>query len=248
MLTAAKPLRKRGSLTGKADAAATGVKTNVGDAERIASLIGGSFLGLLGLRRGSLAGLALAALGGGLIYRGWTGHCDLYGTLGVTTVPRRGPVTSVPAHHGIRIEKGIFIHRSPEEVYAFWRNLQNLPRFMRHLKSVQNLGHLRSHWVANAPLGLHVQWDAEIIQDRPFELIAWRSLPGADVDNAGSVHFQTLRGGRGTEVRVVLKYDPPAGRLGAAIALLFGEDPDEMMQEDLRHFKQLLEAGQFPTC
>jgi len=239
-------MRKKASVTG-VDAASGSAPVNVGDAERMASLVGGGFLGLFGLSRGSLAGLALAALGGGLIYRGLSGHCACYSAMGTSTAPPRGPATSVPAHQGIRVEKGIFIHRSPEEVYSFWRNLENLPRFMRHLKSVRNLGHLRSHWVANAPLGFHVQWDAEIIQDRPHELIAWRSLPGSDVDSAGSVHFQTLRGGRDTEVRVVLKYDPPAGRLGAALALLFGEDPDEAMQEDLRHFKQLLEAGQYPS-
>jgi len=246
MITADKPLRKRTSRAG-VGAESTGAKINVSDAERMASLLGGSVLGLFGLSRGSLAGLALAALGGGLVYRGWTGHCDLYATLGVRTAPHRGPATSVPAHQGIRLEKGVFIHRSPAEVYEFWRNLQNLPRFMSHLQSVHNLGNLRSHWVAKAPFGLSVQWDAEIIQDHPNELIAWRSLPGSDVDSAGSVHFQTLRGGRGTEVRVVLKYDPPAGRFGAAMAMLFGEDPDQTMQEDLRHFKHLLEAGQFPT-
>jgi len=126
MMTAARPMRKKASVTG-VDATSGGAPVNVGDAERIASLVGGGFLGLLGLSRGSLAGLALAALGGGLIYRGLSGHCACYSAMGTSTAPPRGPATSVPAHQGIRVEKGIFIHRSPEEVYSFWRNLENLP-------------------------------------------------------------------------------------------------------------------------
>jgi len=213
----------------------------------VASLISGGLLGLFGLSRGTLGGLGLAAVGGGLIYRGWTGHCDCFAALGVNTAEKRGPATSVPARQGIKLEKVITIQRPPEQVYAFWRNLENLPRFMRHLKSVWNLGQRRSHWVAEAPLGLSVQWDAEIIQDQPNEMVAWRSLEGSEVDSAGSVHFRRASGGRGTEVRVVLKYDPPAGQLGAAIARLFGENPEQTMREDLRRFKQLLEAGEIPT-
>jgi uncharacterized membrane protein len=138
------------------------------------------------------------------------------------------------------------INRSPQDLFNFWRNLENLPRFMRHLESVQNFGQ-RSHWVARGPLGVRVEWDAEIYRERPNEMIAWRSLEGADVDNTGSVHFTPAPVGRGTEVRVVLKYDPPAGKAGAAVAKLFGKAPEQQIREDLRRFKQLMEAGEVPT-
>jgi uncharacterized membrane protein len=105
----------------------------------------------------------------------------------------------------------------------------------------------RSHWVAKGPLGIRVQWDAEIYNENPNEMIAWRSLEGADVDNTGSVHFTPAPPGRGTEVRVVLKYNPPAGKLGAGIAKLFGEDPKQQIRDDLRRFKQLVEAGEITT-
>src|SRR5260370_25086851 len=110
---------------------------------------------------------------------------------------------------------------------------------MRHLESVQVQGN-RSHWVAKGPLGTCVEWDAEIYNENPNEMIAWRSLEGADVDSTGSVHFTPAPGGRGTDVRVVLKYNPPAGKLGAAIAKLFGSEPDQQIRDDLRRFKQLM--------
>jgi uncharacterized membrane protein len=131
-----------------------------------------------------------------------------------------------------------------EEVYAFWRNFENLPRFMRHLESVTVSGDRRSHWVAKAPAGKSVEWDAEILEDRPNELISWRSLPGADVYNAGTVQFQPASGGRGTEVRVTLEYHPPFGKLGSRIAMLFREEPGQQVYDDLRNFKQVMETGE----
>jgi uncharacterized membrane protein len=127
-------------------------------------------------------------------------------------------------------------------LYRYWRNFENLPSFMNHLKSVTADGN-RSHWVAKAPLGTSVEWDAEVITDRRGELIGWRSLEGSDVDAAGSVHFTEARGGRGTEVRVVLKYDPPAGKVGAAVARWLGAAPEQQIAEDLDSFKRLMEAG-----
>jgi uncharacterized membrane protein len=131
-----------------------------------------------------------------------------------------------------------------EEVYGFWRDFANLPRFMRHLESVQVHDDGRSHWVAKAPAGRTVEWDAETTEDRPNELIAWRSLPGADVRNSGSVAFAPAPGGRGTEVRVTLEYDPPLGKLGSKIAMLFREEPGQQVYDDLRHFKQVMETGE----
>lgn len=147
----------------------------------------------------------------------------------------------------LRIQHAVTINRSPEELYQFWRDLKNLPRFMKHLESVQILNDNRSHWVAKGPAGTTVEWDAEVIEDRPNEVIAWRSVEGADVDNTGSVRFERAPGGRGTTVRVRMQYNPPAGVLGAAVAKLFGEDPNWQVKDDLRRFKQLMEIGEIIT-
>jgi uncharacterized membrane protein len=150
----------------------------------------------------------------------------------------------LPRDRTIRVQKSITVNRPPEELYRFWRNFENLPRFMRHLESVQATGETRSHWRAKAPIGMRVEWDAEIINDRPSELIAWRSLEGAQVDNAGSVHFKRAPSGRGTEVRVEVQYIPPGGVIGATVAKLFGEAPEQQVSEDLRRFKQVMEVGE----
>ncbi|MCA1618741.1 MAG: SRPBCC family protein [Acidobacteria bacterium] len=143
----------------------------------------------------------------------------------------------------VPVNKSIIINATPEEVYAFWRELTNLPRFMRHLESVTWTGEGRSHWVAKAPGG-SVEWDAEITEDRPNQLIAWRSLEGSEVDNSGTVRFEQAAGGRGTVVRVELDYSPPGGAAGALVAKLVGEDPDGQMQVDLRRLKQVIELGE----
>ena len=145
---------------------------------------------------------------------------------------------------GPRATNSIVVNKSPEEVYRHWRNFENLPAFMRHLESVSETGAGRSHWVAKAPAGGAVEWDALITEDRPGELIAWRSLEGADVYNAGSVSFEPAPGGRGTIVKVRIDYDPPAGVVGSAVAWLFGEEPSQQVQSDLRRFKQILETGE----
>jgi uncharacterized membrane protein len=147
---------------------------------------------------------------------------------------------------GIRVEQVATINRSIEDVYRFWRNFENLPRFMRHLESVEELSGRRSRWRATAPAGMSVEWEAEMIEEREHEWIAWRSLEGADVQNSGSVRFRRAPGGRGTEVRVQLQYSPPAGVLGASVAWLFGEEPSQQIHEDLRRAKQLLETGEIP--
>lgn len=217
---------------------------NVGEIERYASAIGGGALALYGLSRGSLAGVTLALVGGALVYRGVTGHCNVYEAMDVNTASDdKGSAASVAGNRGIKVEKTVTINRSPEELFKFWRNFENLPRFMDHLESVRTTGDKRSHWVAKAPAGTTVEWDAEVINEKPNELIAWRSLEGADVDNAGSVRFERATGGRGTTVRVTLEYDPPGGVIGAAIAKLFGEAPDQQIQEDLRRLKQVMETG-----
>jgi uncharacterized membrane protein len=154
------------------------------------------------------------------------------------------PQKRLPRERSMRVQKSVTVNRSPEELYQFWHNFENLPRFMNHLQSVQLTAENRSHWKAKTPARMTIEWDAEIIADRPNELIAWRSLEGADVDHAGSVHFERAPGGRGTEVRVEMQYIPPGGVIGATLAKLLGGAPDQQMQEDLRRFKQLVEAGE----
>lgn len=220
---------------------------NVSDPERWLSLAGGFALAGYGLTRGAPGGLCLALAGGALAYRGYTGHCHLYGALDINTAGRRGERTSVPASHGIKVEESITIMRSPDDLFRFWRNFENLPRVMSHLKSVKSEGTQRSHWIATGPLGTTYEWDAEVYNERPNEMIAWRSIGSSEVDTAGSVHFTRPPGGRGTLVRVILKYDPPAGKVGAAIAKLFGQEPGAQIREDLRRFKENMEAGEGRT-
>ncbi|HEV7821533.1 MAG TPA: SRPBCC family protein [Burkholderiales bacterium] len=144
----------------------------------------------------------------------------------------------------LRVRRSITIGRRPEEVYEFWRKFENLPTFMYHLESVRGSSATRSHWVVKAPAGKRVEWDAEIVADEPGRFLAWRSLPGADVPNAGSVRFEALPGERGTLVRVDLQYSPPGSVAGAAVALLFNRAPNQQVHDDLRRLKQVLEAGE----
>jgi uncharacterized membrane protein len=145
---------------------------------------------------------------------------------------------------GIKVRKSISINRTPEHLYSFWRDFQNLPGFMKHLEQVTITGEGRSRWIAKAPAGMTVEWEAEITDDQPNRLIAWRSLEGSTVDNSGIVRFQSGGTNRGTIVTVELQYTPPAGTLGAAVAKLFGEEPEQQIQSDLRRFKQLMETGE----
>jgi uncharacterized membrane protein len=144
---------------------------------------------------------------------------------------------------GTKVEERVTINRPVLEVYRFWRNFENLPRFMDHLESVTVIDDTRSHWVAKGPAGTRVEWDAVIHQEFDDELIAWRSLPGSEINNAGSVHFTPSPDGRGTDVRVVLSYEPPAGKLGVAVAKLLGEEPSRQVADDLRRLKQVMDTG-----
>lgn len=207
--------------------------SNKSDTERWASLIGGGALVLYGLSRRSLRGALMAVAGGGLVYRG--------------VAAQNSEEEATGMNKSIKVEKTVTINKSPEELYRFWHNFENLPHFMKHLKSVKVQDQKRSHWVASAPMGNSVEWDAEIIDDRENHLIAWASVEGADIDNSGFVRFQPGPAGRGTEVKVVIEYNPPGGVVGAAIAKLFGEEPEQQIGDDLRRFKQLMEAGEIAT-
>jgi uncharacterized membrane protein len=188
-------------------------------------------------------GTALAVGGGALIaraVRGRSGGKDENGD------NDHSPVASVGHNQGVRVEKTLTINKSPEELYRFWRNFEHLPRFMDHVESVQVKDDTHSHWKVKGPAGKSVEWDAAIINDITNELIAWKST-NAEIANAGSVRFRTAPGGRGTEVTVNLEYDPPAGKAGMLVAKLFGEEPTQQVQDDLRRFRQMMEAGEMPT-
>ncbi len=229
----------------------TGTNVNVGSTERWVTAIAGGALATYGLIRRSPASLALGALGVGMVYRGATGHCAGYSAAGVNTagLTDKDVVRRNLGASGIKVGHSVSIMKPAFELYTYWRDFTNLPRIMDHLNTVtvSDPEQITSHWVAKAPLGTQVAWDAEIINDIPNELIAWRSLPGADIDNAGAVTFKPATQGRGTEVRVELSYAPPVGKAGAVVAKLLGEDPKRQLDDDLRHFKQQMETGERPT-
>jgi uncharacterized membrane protein len=227
-------------------AGGTGLEKNISENERIYSLAGGIGLGLAGLARGGLSGLALTAIGAGLAWRGYTGHCHGYAALGINNA-KRNPSTAIPAQQGVKVEKTIVVERPAADLYRFWRRLENLPRVMRHLKDVRSIDSQHSRWVAEGALGKDLEWAAEIINERQDEMLAWCSLPGGDLETAGSVHFRPLENSRGTEVIVSIKYNPPAGKMGAHIATLLGEGLEKKLDEDLETFKQTMETGMAPA-
>jgi uncharacterized membrane protein len=147
----------------------------------------------------------------------------------------------------VKVEKAVTVNRPADECYRFWHDFENFPRFMKHIESVQRISDTRWHWKATGPAGISIEWDAEITEDKPGELLAWRSVEGSDVDNSGRVRFEPAPGERGTIVRVEMQYSPPGGKAGALMAKLFGEEPNQQVEEDLRRFKQLIETGEIPT-
>ncbi len=241
-------------------ACSAGQPINVGSGERWLSLAGGAGLVLAGLSKRSTGGLLLAAIGGSMVYRGWTGTCQLYQAIGMNTAcGRNGSSDSsshesnqqrgtsqkrpgVPAQAGVKVEHEIVIARPREEVFGFWRRLENLPQVIPFLERIEQLDEKHSHWEASSILGAKFAWDAEIHQEQPNALIAWQSLPGGDIDTAGSVHFDSLDDTNQTRVRVSMKYNPPAGKIGDKVASWFGEGLDDQVREGLRQLKQNLEA------
>jgi uncharacterized membrane protein len=206
---------------------------DVVQAERWGGLLAGGSLALFGLTRRNSHGLALAAAGAALIAKGLVGSRFLAAT--------------ASGAKRVSVERAVTINRPVEELYRYWRDFRNLPRVMRHLEAVEVLDERRSRWVAKAPLGGRVSWEAEVVDDRPNERIAWRSLPDAEIPNSGEVTFREGPVGRGTEVVVRLRYEPPAGALGKTVAKIAFEEPDQQVREDLRRFKAVMETGEAPT-
>jgi uncharacterized membrane protein len=218
-------------------------RTNLGQREKMISMAaGGGMLALAAWRR-SLLSIPLAITGGLFVLRGISGKSALYEFANI----RRAR----DAKSGILVERSVTVNRPRSEVYQFWRDFENLPRFMEHLESVDESytggEGAASRWVASAPLGQTVDWMAEIVEERENEVIAWRSLPGSQVETYGRVVFQDAPGDRGTEVSISLQYKPPGGSAGALVAKLFGEEPNVQIREDLRRFKQVIETGERAT-
>ena len=202
--------------------------------ERWATALGGAALVVWGAKKLSRehhpVGALLATTGASLI---WRSTRDTRARLG--------------GSRGTGVEESVAINRGPDELYEFWRNLELIPMIMPQLASVEIVGHRRSHWIAKGPAGWRTEWYADIINDIPNQLLAWRTVEGSELVSAGSVHFEAGPVGRGTVVRVKLQYDPPGGKLGAAFAWAFGEEPSDVIREGLRRFKQLMETGEIPT-
>ena len=224
------------------DTVRTSLFKNVPSAERIGSVAAGVALIGYGLSRKSLAGVLLALGGAALVGRGATGYCMLYEKLGINS-GQLNTERGVPGNKGIKVTQTIVIDREPGEVYRYWRQLENLPRFMKHVEKVEEIDEQRSRWTVKGPAGTQVQWTAAIVTDHEGELISWESLPGAEVQNAGSVRFEPAAGrALATDVKVTFQYQPPAGAVGAAVAKILGEAPEQQLAEDLQRFKELLEA------
>ena len=210
---------------------------NVSQGERIASAAIGAFLlssGLNNLFKSPIGGLVKTALGGYLIYRGASGHCALYAGMGKT----KG-VTHTP---NVNIRTGLIVNKPKDEVYAFWRKLENLPLFMKHLAQVTEIDSKHSHWEATIPGNIgKIKWNAEIVKEEPGYLIGWQSIPNSMINNAGKVTFHDALGGQGTELEVVISYHPPAGELGASLAKALTPVFEKMIRQDVMNFKDYIE-------
>ncbi len=227
-----------------------GPEQNVNNPERVVSSIAGGALIAFGIKQGGLLGTSVALLGGGLLHRGATGHCYLYEAAGVNTAEGGG--TSLMRRAAgilsgtVRVKKATTVNSSPAEVYQYWRNFENLPRFMQHLESVTRLEGDRWHWKAKAPLGMTVEWDAELTSDVENQRIGWASVEGSDIPNSGTVEFRPTVD-RGTEVIVTLMYEAPGGKIGEWAAWALGEEPSVQVADDLRRFRSIMETGTIMT-
>lgn len=209
---------------------------NVGMPERIVSTLGGAALTIMALRDiKSPSGVSMLLAGGFLLVRGLSGYCAVNQAVGRNSARRQGAP--------VEVQTSVTLNKPRSEVYAFWRKLENLPRFMRHLEKVEELDETRSKWTAKGPAGVgSVSWEAEIVEDHQNQLIAWRSLPGSTVDNAGEVKFNETPGG--TEIKVQMTYRLPAGDVGSAAAKLFSPMAEKFMRDDIRSLKKVMESGE----
>lgn len=215
---------------------------NLGHGERLASVLGGIAFVLFGVTRRTWAGRALAVAAGVLLaQRGRTGRSRVYRLLGISSA-------RLTEGAGITLQCSVTVQRPVPDVYSFWRDPANLPRFMSHLDGVIELGPGLVHWDFRGPGDVRLEWDAEVVEDRPGELISWRTLTGSDIEHAGSVHFAEAPGGRGTEVRLRMRYTPAKGAAAFLVAKALGKLNEERVAMELRRFKQLVETGEVATA
>lgn len=212
-------------------------------ARRYGYVISGSLLMYLGIKKGSWLGSLITIAGADLVAKGFTGQ-HLPAVVGLTGLKGKGARARIAHQEGVKVERSVSVMVSPEEAYNFVRNFEQWPAYMKHVQSVRVIDDKLSHWTVKAPAGTTVEWDAEIINEIPNELIAWRSINSPDIESAGSLRFEALPGNRGTMISAEFQYLPPAGVIGVAIAKLFGEEPEIQVKDDLRRLKQLLEAGE----
>jgi uncharacterized membrane protein len=219
---------------------------NLGNSERLVSGAAGAATLLWAMRRGGVPGGLLAVLGTTLIARAASGYCPVVAATSATPTERR-----IARKQGWRSAaatvRSVTIARPPADVYRFFREVRNLPRFLQHVEQVTAIDEMRSHWLVRAPTGRTVEWDTIITEDQPNERIAWRSAPGADLQSVGWIKFRPAPGDRGTEVHASIAYEPPAGQLGRIAAELWNDAPGGQAQGDLRRLKQVLETGEVPT-
>jgi uncharacterized membrane protein len=220
-------------------------RRNMNEVERWLSIAAGVGLATYALtRRRGVARWTLTGFGALLVRRGASAHCETYELFGINTAGTgQDTRRALGGSGGILVDERVTINQPIELLYRFWRNLENLPRFMRHLQSVERITDTLSRWHAYGPAGTTVEWSAEIINEVPNQVIGWQSIEGSDVVSAGSVNFDSAGAGLGTHVRVRLQYSPPGGKVGAAIVRLLGQDPATEIREDLQRFKQMVEQG-----
>jgi len=216
----------------------TTLRRNVGTPERWISMLGGGAVLAEGVRRRGFIGALLSLLGSYLLFRGFSGHCPLYQRLHIDTA--RTNDSGLWGQNLIQVQARVNVQQPRDTVYRYWRNLENLPTFMRHIRSIRVDGN-RSHWVARTPLGLRLRWDSQITQDSPNERLAWRSMAGSQVDSRGEVRFRPTVNG-GTEVDVDMYYRPPGGSVARTLAKLLGGISERMVQQDIERFKEVIES------
>jgi uncharacterized membrane protein len=217
----------------------------VGEEERVWSTVGGGLLLTYGLKRASVGGILVAAIGSYLAYRGMSGHCPISESLVRNTAEREATIVKP-----IEISASMTIYKPRKEVYKYWRQLENLPRFMSHLKEVRQMDSTHSHWIAQIGDGKvaetlgSVEWDAQLIHEVPNERLVWKSVEGATIDNAGEVRFTESADGFGTEIHATIHYRPPVGHLGAAVMKLFNPTFAQLIEHDLHRFKEIIEKDE----
>jgi len=221
------------------------LQMNLGLTERLGSILAGGALITAGLLNRRMSRALLLGAGAGFLVRGATGHCPLYDRLGIDHLDKRER-DGVPGNRGLKIEYAVEVQCPAPELYQFWRNIEQLPRILRHVETVEPVDAWHSHWVARGPLGPALEWDAEIINEHENELIAWQSVHGASLQNAGSVRFEAFSDSA-TYVKVCIELQPVGGTAAIALARLFGTDPQRELEEDLERFKDFAERELTPS-